>query len=135
MKKLFLFFALASLILAGCAKDPVADKPDVPDDPNQKIAQELSFDSPEVEWILGDKYKIGGSYTPQSVSGARTTVNYVSLNDEVATIASGGKVTILAEGETTIMALAAEDEKYYAATATYQLKISASDGGFTAYIP
>ena len=88
-----------------------------------KQDQTISFAESEMEWTLGDIYKVGNTYDAQSVSGAQTTVTLSSSNASVATI-SDGKIKIVGEGSTTITATAAEDDTYYGATASYTLKIS-----------
>ena len=83
-----------------------------------KKTQSLSF--------LEDKISIneGESFTAPKVSGAQTTVTYSSSNEAVATVdAATGDVSIVGIGTTTIMANAAEDETYYAASASYTLTV------------
>ncbi len=87
-----------------------------------KQDQTIAFAESEMEWTLGDIYKVGNTYDAQSVSGAQTTVTLSSSNASVATI-SDGKIKIVGEGSTTITATAAEDDTYYGATASYTLTI------------
>ena len=84
--------------------------------------QEISFDSPSVEWSLADGYEKGGSYSAQRVNNAQTSVSYSSSNASVATV-SGPMITIKGAGTTTITATAAEDEDYEEASASYTLMI------------
>lgn len=51
------------------------------------------------------------------------TITYSSSNEKVATIASDGTVTLVAEGETTITATAAATDAYEAGTASYTLTV------------
>ena len=68
------------------------------------------------------------TFTGQVVNGAKTTVTYTSSNTSVATVnASTGAVTLVAPGETTITATAAETSDYSSATASYTIVYSAQD--------
>lgn len=95
--------------------------------------QSLSFEKPNVRWTVGEgqDYRIGSSYTGQSVSGAKTEVTYTSSNTDVATV-SGTTVTVKALGTTTITATAAASGEYKAGSASYTLRIAEPlPGGFT----
>ena len=95
-----------------------------PDGPSIKQDQTLSFANETITWTLGDTYAVGGVYDlPQDVAGAHTAVTYTSSKSEVATI-SDGKVRIAGVGTTTILAVAAEDDDYNAAEASFQLVIA-----------
>ena len=95
-----------------------------PDGPSIKQDQTLSFANETITWTLGDTYAVGGVYDlPQEVAGAHTAVTYTSSKSEVATI-SDGKVRIAGVGSTTILAVAAEDDDYNAAEASFQLVIA-----------
>ena len=94
--------------------------------------QSLSFEKPNVRWTVGEgqDYRIGSSYTGQSVSGAKTEVTYTSSNTDVATV-SGTTVTVKALGTTTITATAAASGEYKAGSASYTLRIAEPlPGGF-----
>lgn len=83
-----------------------------------KETQSLSF--PEDKISINE----GESFTAPKVSGAQTTVTYSSSDEAVATVdAATGDVSIVGIGTTTIMANAAEDETYYAASASYTLTV------------
>lgn len=60
------------------------------------------------------------------VQNAKTTPAYTSSNQNVATVASNGVVTILDVGTTTITANAPENGEYASATASYTLTVVAS---------
>ncbi len=51
-------------------------------------------------------------------------VTYTSSNEEAATIAADGAITLVGEGKTTIKAASAETETYYAGSATYELTVT-----------
>ena len=95
-----------------------------PDGPSIKQDQTLTFANGTITWTLGDTYAVGGVYNmPQEVAGAHTAVTYSSSKAEVATIADG-KIRIAGIGTTTILAVAAEDDNYNAAEASYTLTIA-----------
>ena len=72
----------------------------------------------------------GESFTAPTLTGAQTTVTYSSSNEAVATVdAATGEVTIVGIGTTTITANAAEDETYYAASASYTLTVNPNIAG------
>lgn len=65
-----------------------------------------------------------------ATAGATAGVTYSSSNTSVATVnESTGEVTLVAEGETTITAKAADDATYKAGEASYTLTVSAAQGG------
>lgn len=69
-------------------------------------------------------------FTEPTLSGETTGVTYSSSNTAVATVnESTGEVTLVAAGETTITATAAEDATYAADEASYTLTVSAAQGG------
>ena len=51
-------------------------------------------------------------------------VTYTSSNEEAATIAADGTITLVGEGKTTIKAASAETPTYYAGSATYELTVT-----------
>lgn len=63
------------------------------------------------------------AFVNELTNGSDATATYESSNPEVATVAEDGTVTIVAEGTTTITASVAETESYYAASASYTLRI------------
>lgn len=94
-----------------------------------KQKQTLSFAEPTVSWVLGDDFIIGNSYEyPQEVSGARTTVTYSSEPESVVMI-DGGKIKIVGTGSATVTATAEASEGYYAASASYTLRILKGPSG------
>ena len=94
-----------------------------------KQKQTLSFSEETVSWSLGEGYEFGGSYAPQSVYGAQTAVTYSAEPESVAKI-ENGKIKIIGAGTATITATAAKSDKYYAATASYSLRIRNTVGGW-----
>lgn len=53
-------------------------------------------------------------------------VTYSSSNEEAATIAADGTITLVGEGKTTIKAASAETDAYYAGSATYELTVTSA---------
>lgn len=95
-----------------------------------KQKQSLSFPDETVNWSMGDGgYEIGGSYPPQSVFGAQTTVTYTVEPESVAKV-ENGMIKIISAGTATITASAAKSDKYYAASASYSLRIRNTAGGW-----
>lgn len=88
-----------------------------------KQKQTLSFAEETVSWALGDNHEIGLSYPfPQEVSGAQTAVTYTAAPESVAKI-ENGRIKIVGSGAATITATAAKTDQYYAASASYTLRI------------
>ena len=92
-------------------------------DGSTKQKQTLSFAEPTVTWPLGDDYVIDNSYDfPQQVSGAKTPVTYSCGPESVAKI-ENGRIKIVGPGSATITATAEKSSEYFAATASYTLRI------------
>ncbi len=94
-----------------------------------KQKQTLSFANETVTWSLGEGYEIGGSYLPQLVDGNMTTVTYSAEPESVVRI-ENNKIRIVGAGTATITATAAKTDQYYAATASYSLRIRNTAGGW-----
>lgn len=73
-----------------------------------------------------DVTKVYGNqdFTQAVADPAQRTISYSSSDGKVAAVDNTGKVTITGLGTTTITASAAENESYYAASASYQLTVS-----------
>ena len=88
-----------------------------------KQKQTLGFAESTVNWTLGEGYEAGQSYNfPQQVTGAQTTVTYTCEPESVAKI-EGGKIKIVGAGSATVTATAEKNDQYYAASASYTLRI------------
>ena len=97
--------------------------------PEQKQDQTLSFSVNDVT-VTAVTATIGEDFTAPTLNGAMTTVAYTSSNESVATVdATTGEVTLLAAGETTITAKAAETDDYNSEEASYTLTVVAAQGG------
>ena len=89
--------------------------------PELKAERNLVFSDTSVEATLGE------AFTAPTLSGETAGVVYSSSNTSVATVNSTtGVVTLLAAGQTTITASAAETETLQAGTAKYVLTVSAA---------
>ena len=87
------------------------------------------FAEGSVTWSLGDDYEIGGSYDPQPVIDAQTSVTYSAEPESVAKIVNG-KIKIVGAGTATITATAAKSDSYFTASASYSLRIRNAAGGW-----
>ena len=89
-----------------------------------KQKQTLSFAEPTITWPLGDDYILENSYDfPQQVTGAQTTITYTCEPESVAKI-EGGRIKIIGAGSATVTATAEKNDQYYAANASYTLRIT-----------
>lgn len=85
--------------------------------------------SPELAWSAASATaQIGETNTfPTLTNPHSVTVHYASRDTEKATIdASTGEITLVAEGETTIMAAFDGDDTYEAQSVTYTLTVQAA---------
>ena len=94
-----------------------------------KQKQTLSFQDESVTWTVGDNYQYDHCYDPQPVLGAQTDVTYTAEPESVAKI-ENGQIKIIGPGTATITATAAKSDQYFAATATYSLRIRNAAGGW-----
>lgn len=84
-----------------------------------KTPRALAFSAETAEATLGEEF------TAPTLSGEAAGVVYSSSDTEVATVdPATGAVTLVAAGETTITATAAEDESFLAGTASYVLTVA-----------
>lgn len=82
-----------------------------------------------VTWSLGEGYEIGGSYDPQPVIDAQTTVTYSAEPESVAKVVNG-KIKIMGAGTATITATTAKSDNYFTASASYSLRVRNTAGGW-----
>ncbi|MBR1436284.1 MAG: Ig-like domain-containing protein, partial [Bacteroidales bacterium] len=85
-----------------------------------KKTQELSFSGTLFTFDMAEE---GATFTPPTLSGAKTPVTYSSSKSGVATVTSDGAVTIVGVGTTDITATAAANDEYKEATASYTLMV------------
>lgn len=87
----------------------------------EKTNVTLSF--PETSYIA----VLGQSFTaPTLINSQNVSVTYSSSNENVATVASNGAITLNAVGETTITASFAGNDTYYGSSASYTLFVDPS---------
>lgn len=86
--------------------------------PVVKANQTISFSETSYSIFIND------SFTEPTLSGAQTSVTYVSDNENVVTVESTtGAVTIVGAGTAKITATAEETEEYRSATASYTITV------------
>ena len=85
-----------------------------------KANQELSYNTEKIKKHAGD-VAFTNELTKTTVHG---DVTYTSSDEDVATVDSNGKVTIVDAGKTTITATAAETDNYKKASTRYELTVS-----------
>ena len=79
---------------------------------------ELNFSTSAYTATIGEENTFPTLANPHSLS-----VTYSSSNEEVATVATDGTITLVAAGTTTIMASSAETETYNPGSASYTLTV------------
>lgn len=82
-----------------------------------KMERNLAFAAASATAVLGE------DFTVPELSGITEGVTYTSSNTSVATVDASGNVTLVAAGETTITATAAETGAYSAGEASYTLTV------------
>ena len=87
------------------------------------------FAESTVTWAVGENYEIGGSYDPQPVLDAYSTVTYSAEPESVAKV-ENGKIKIMGAGTATITATASKSDNYFTASASYTLRIRNTAGGW-----
>ena len=92
---------------------------------SDKLDPSLAFSSSEVSANLGEAFT---APTLSYAEGFDGTITYSSSNENVATVAQNGTVTILAAGSTTITASSEETSKYLAGVASYSLTVIDPNG-------
>lgn len=82
-----------------------------------KMERKLAFAAASATAVLGE------DFTALELSGITEDVTYTSSDTSVATVDASGNVTLVAAGETTITATAAETGAYSAGEASYTLTV------------
>ena len=78
----------------------------------------LEFSATSAKAVLGEAFTAPTLTNPNNLA-----VTYTSSDEDVATVAADGTVSIKAAGTTTIKAETAETDEYYAGTASYTLTV------------
>lgn len=71
---------------------------------------------------------------PVLINPNNLPVTYTSSNENVATVAADGKVTLVGDGETTITATSEETDKFYAGKASYTLAVAKATNNVKEFI-
>ncbi len=119
-KSVILPFLLAATLSSGCVSDLIIETPEDISDKNPSLT------SPDLAWSASScQATIDGSNSfPTLTNKHGVAVTYSSSNQDVATIASDGAITLLAAGTTSISAVSAATSVYSAGRATYILTVT-----------
>ena len=92
--------------------------------PVEKKEAGIAYDKAEVAYTMGNDFEAPVFSNPNNLA-----VTFSSSDENVAIVAEDGTVSVLGEGTTTIKAVSAETEEFYAGEASYVLTVSAAQGG------
>ncbi len=132
---LYLIKALALvLLISGCRTDDILYTDEEIDSGGGNSGTELV--DPSLKWSASEctaYLSTDSNSYPTLTNEYGVDVTYTSSNSGVATISSGGIITLVAEGSTTITATSEANANYKAASVSYLLtvKSSADDGAVT----
>ena len=123
-------------VLQGCGGDEIeiTDKPFGYEEPTPEPEPEpqpepltdpgLSWNASSCDLVYGSEYAF-----PTLDNSHSVTISYSSTNEDVATVASDGTVTVTAAGTTVITASSQETDKYEAGSASYTLNVARAEAG------
>jgi hypothetical protein len=115
-----MFLKAIKIAYADKETDPsTPTDPETPSTPADLSADELGWSAESANAFLGVTPDL-----PTLTNTQNLDVTYSSSSQEVATIATDGTVTILAEGSTTISAAFAGNDRYNAKTVSYTLNVT-----------
>jgi hypothetical protein len=115
-----MFLKAIKIAYADKETDPsTPTDPETPSTPVDLSADQLGWSAESANAILGVTPDL-----PTLTNTKNLDVTYSSSNEDVATIATDGAVTILAEGSTTISAAFAGNDSYNAKTVSYTLNVT-----------
>ncbi len=115
-----MFLKAIKIAYADKETDPsTPTDPETPSTPVDLSADELGWSAESANAVLGVTPDL-----PTLTNTKNLDVTYSSSSQEVATIATDGAVTILAEGSTTISAAFAGNDSYNAKTVSYTLNVT-----------
>lgn len=88
--------------------------------------ESITLDSNEGKLTVGNSHTIKATVAPEEVA-AKTTIEWSSSNEKVATVDSNGKVTAISSGNATITATAGEESANYEVTVEQPKKVTTSN--------
>lgn len=88
--------------------------------------ESITLDSNEGKLTVGNSHTIKATVAPEEVA-AKTTIEWSSSDEKVATVDSNGKVTAVSSGNATITATAGEESANYEVTVEQPKKATASN--------
>lgn len=92
--------------------------------------ESITLDSNEGKLTVGNSHTIKATVAPEEVA-AKTTIEWSSSNEKVATVDSNGKVTAVFSGNATITATAGEESANYEVTVEQPKKATTSNKTYT----
>ena len=92
--------------------------------------ESITLDSNEGKLTVGNSHTIKATVAPEEVA-AKTTIEWSSSDEKVATVDSNGKVTAVSSGNATITATAGEKSANYEVTVEQPKKAATSNKTYT----
>ena len=92
--------------------------------------ESITLDSNEGKLTVGNSHTIKATVAPEEVA-AKTTIEWSSSDEKVATVDSNGKVTAVSSGNATITATAGEESANYEVTVEQPKKVTTSNKTYT----
>ncbi len=131
MKKIVFLLSTIVLALTACQKEDFPFGPSFPGDMPGDQQGVTNLKDPALSWTADSFEATIGSQNvfPSLTNTYKVSVSYTSSKPEVATVSSGGAITLVAAGSTLITASSAADETYSASTASYLLTVVSTSGG------